>query len=259
MTLLYGLLTLERYSQTPCKTYFIREYFLRLKHNRLIFNIVPLDGYKIILMNIKQLVLSLLLFAPIFTFAQVEFGIKGGINSIDLVSNSIDINQGASNINLKFHGSSYGHHFGLYSRIKILGIYLEPSIIFNSDKVSYSLDQYSEGGVVSVIKDETYRKINIPMMVGIKAGIIRLFGGPVGHIHLDSSSELLDIKNYSQQFKQATYGYQAGFGLDIYKIRIEVAYEGNFSNFGDHITFNGNKYAFDDAASRIIGSVGYKF
>ena len=193
------------------------------------------------------------------TQSQVELGIKAGLNSIDLVSNSIEVNDGINNLSIAFNDSQYGHHFGLYTRIKAFGIYLEPGAIFNSNKVSYTIEEYSEKGVISSIKNETYRNLDIPMMVGIKAGFFRLFGGPVAHLHLNSSSELLQLKGYKQKFKDATYGYQAGFGFDIRKIRIELAYEGNLSNFGSHITIDGQPYTFSESASRIIGSIGYAF
>ena len=203
-------------------------------------------------------IFGLLLFTLIAQ-AQIEFGIKAGLNSIDLVSNAIQFENGGTNFDLKFQESKYGHHFGLYTRMKAFNIYVEPAVIFNSNTVTYSLDEYSEQGVINSLKNETYNAVDIPLLLGIKAGILRIFGGPVGHLHINSSSDLWDIRGYKQQFKDATYGYQAGFGLDLWKIRLEVSYEGNFNRFGDHIVINDTPYSFGDSASRIIGTVGYAF
>jgi hypothetical protein len=204
------------------------------------------------------LLFSFLLFTLI-SQAQIEFGIKAGLNSIDLVTNSIRFEDGGTNFDLKFHESKYGHHFGLYTRIKVLNIYIEPAVIFNSNTVTYSLDEYSEKVVINTLKNETYNGVDVPFLLGIKAGILRIFGGLVGHLHINSSSDLWDINGYGQKFKEANYGYQVGFGLDLWRIRMELSYEGNFNKFGDHITIGGIPYSFGDSASRIIGTVGYAF
>ena len=204
------------------------------------------------------LILAIALFTN-FIHAQIEFGLKAGLNSIDLVSNGIKINNNGQVLDIDFKNSEYGHHIGLYTRAKFLGIYVEPAFIFNSNKVNYSITDYSEDGPVTEIFSEKYYNLDIPLMVGIKAGILRLYGGPVAHLHVASSSDLFDIKDYDQKFKDATYGYQAGFGFDIWKLRLDIAYEGNLSSFGEHISIGGNEYSFGQSASRVIGTVGYKF
>lgn len=204
------------------------------------------------------LILAIALFTN-FIHAQIEFGLKAGLNSIDLISNGIKINNNGQVLDIDFKNSEYGHHIGLYTRAKFLGIYVEPAFIFNSNKVNYTITDYSEDGPVSEIFSEKYYNLDIPLMVGIKAGILRLYGGPVAHIHVASSSDLFEIKDYDQKFKDATYGYQAGFGFDIWKLRLELAYEGNLSSFGNHISIAGNEYSFGQSASRVIGTVGYKF
>ncbi|MFM2393959.1 MAG: hypothetical protein RLZZ546_1941 [Bacteroidota bacterium] len=203
------------------------------------------------------------LFACLFTLthlnAQIEFGLKAGLNSIDLVSDGIKINEQGERLKIDFNGSKYGHHVGLYSRIKFLGIYVEPAALFNSNSVDYRLTDYTEDGPIDQIFNEKYYSLDIPLMVGIKAGIIRMYGGPVGHLHISSTSDLTNFNSYSQKFKDATYGYQAGFGFDIWKLRLDVAYEGNLSAFGNHINIGDTDYSFGQSASRILGTIGYKF
>ncbi|MBK8700720.1 MAG: outer membrane beta-barrel protein [Saprospiraceae bacterium] len=191
--------------------------------------------------------------------AQFEFGIKGGLSSVDLISDGIKVDDGINHLQLDFVNSAYGHHLGLYSRVSFLGIYLEPAALFNSNMINYRLTDYSEDGVLTVLFREKYYSVDIPLMVGIKAGIFRLYGGPVAHMHISSTSDLTNFSNYGQKFRDASYGYQAGFGFDIWKLRLEVAYEGNLSAFGDHITIDGQPYNFGQSASRVLGSVGYKF
>ncbi len=198
-------------------------------------------------------------FYILLTNAQIEFGVKAGLNSIDFVSDGILISEGLDHIKIDYQNAKYGHHFGLYTRVKLLGIYVEPSFLFNSNRVNYKLTEYTEGQTVTKIFHEKYNTLDIPLNIGIKAGIIRLYGGPVAHLHIKGTSDLIDFKSYSQKFKDANFGFQAGFGFDIWKLRLDLAYEGNLTAFGDHITIDDTSYSFGSAAARVLTTVGYKF
>jgi len=210
----------------------------------------------------KKLVLLILFIslgvAPVIS--QIEFGFKAGLNSADYASEGISvITDGQENFNLFVQEANYGFHFGLYTRVSLLGIFIEPSALFNSSSVTYRIDEFDEGGITQLFKNERFNSLDIPVMAGFKFLIFRIYGGPVAHLHINSSSEVFDIDGYEQRFKEATYGWQAGIGLDLFKLRFQLNYEGNLSSFGDHITFNGHPYSFSDASSRLIGTVGIKF
>lgn len=191
--------------------------------------------------------------------SQFEVGIKAGLNSTDLASQGILVNQDdGTGIMLNFKDSEYGYQFGLYTRISALGIYLEPSFLFNSSKVNYTIEDPGSG-LDDIILSETYNNLDIPIMLGIKFGPLRLQGGAVAHIFIDSASELVSLSGYEQNFKEGTYGWQAGIGLDLWKFRLELNYEGNLENFGEHIVIDGQPYQFDNSASRLILNAGIRF
>ncbi len=195
----------------------------------------------------------------IFSFSQIEFGMKLGLSSSDLSPKSILFNNGESNFELSVAKANYGFHFGLYSRIKLANIYVEPAVLFNSSSVDYNVrEEIFETGVISTIRSETFNKLDIPVMVGMKFGFFRIHGGPVAHIFLNSASELTAIGNYDQKFEGTSFGIQAGIGLDILKIRVDVNYETNLSKFGEHINIGGTQYGFE-RPGRIIASIGIRF
>ncbi len=204
-------------------------------------------------------ILTLTILSLSDAFAQIEFGIKAGLSSYDLANEGIIINNGDQNIKWNLSNAGYGHHFGLYTRLSALGLYLEPALLFNSNKVSYDITTYGETGVFSIIKNEKYNTMDIPVLAGFKIGVLRFQGGVVGHLFINSISDAVDIKGYEQRFKTATYGWQAGTGVDIWKLRLDLLFEGNFDNFGDHITIGGHDYAFAETPSRLMLTLGYKF
>jgi hypothetical protein len=209
----------------------------------------------------RQLSLILVLAMATFTstFSQIEFGVKAGLSSYDLANDGILITDDNQNIKWNISHAGYGHHFGIYTRLSALGLYLEPALLFNSNTVSYDITTYSESGIFNTIKNEKYNTMDIPVLAGFKVGALRFQGGVVGHLFINSISDVVDINGYEQRFKTATYGWQAGTGVDIWKLRLDLLFEGNFDKFGDHINIGGHNYAFADTPSRLMLTLGFKF
>ena len=163
----------------------------------------------------KKIVLlsCMLIFGAKISKAQIELGIKLGLNSTDIAAQGISVfTQNQKPFNLFLQEANYGVHFGLYSRVKLLGIFIEPAALLNSTGVTYRIDEFDEGGVVSIFKNERYNTLDIPIMMGVKLLIFKLYAGPVAHLHLNVSSDVFDINGYEQRFRNASYGWQAGIG-----------------------------------------------
>lgn len=190
---------------------------------------------------------------------KIEFGAKIGMSSYDLAENSLLIKRDFQVIKLKVQNATYGHHFGMYSRVKVGGLFVEPALIFNTNRVDFTLDSYGESGVVNQVFSERYNNLDIPIILGLKIGFLRIQGGPVGHLFVNSSSDLVDWDGYEAKFKQMVYGVQGGLGIDIKSLRLDLMYESNLEKFGDHITLGGEPFAFSRRPSRWIATVGYKF
>ena len=190
---------------------------------------------------------------------QFEAGVKAGLSSYDLVGEGIIIPSDGKFFSLNVANAGYGHHFGLYTRLTVLGVFIEPSLLFNSNTVNFRLSEYAESGVYDIVRTESYNNLDIPVMAGVKLGILRLQGGVVSHIFLSSSSDLTDVNGYSQKFRNATYGWQAGAGLDVWRLRLDLNYEGNLTAFGEHININGTNYQFETRPARLVMSLGFRF
>ncbi len=195
------------------------------------------------------------------SFAQVRFGLKAGINSNEIDQEQLKIfnAEEEESIGLSIAQASYGFHFGLFTQFQVGKVFLQPELLFNSNSVDYRIDDLFDTNLASAVKNESYQYLDIPIMVGVKLGPLRLQGGPVAHVFLDSKSQLFDINGYSQTFKETTWGWQAGVGLDIWKIMLDARYEGNFNKSGDHIEFFDKQYNFDQTPGRFIFSLGFAF
>ncbi len=192
--------------------------------------------------------------------AQIEFGFKAGLSSYELLDEGLIIQQSETNqLTLNLENLDYGVHFGLYSRVSFLNFYIEPGLIFNSASKTYRLESFDEEGVISSLKSESFRNLDIPLKVGYSISVLRFHTGPVAHVFLDAVSNLSDIDGFKADYDDAKYAWLFGAGIDIWKLRFDVDYELGVSKFGEHITINGSQYHFNERPSRILFSLGYKF
>ena len=183
--------------------------------------------------------------------AQFSFGLKGGVNTQVAKPQDIIIGGGDTTFNFGVEKFKYGTQFGAFVRIGEK-VFVQPELLFNSNKTDYRIRQNSLG---EVIKNERYQYLDMPLLVGFKTGPVRFMGGPVGHIFLNSNSELTNFKGYSARFKQMNWGWQAGLNIGAGRFSFDLRYEGNFNNQGDHVRFFGDQYSFANTPSRLIVGV----
>lgn len=207
------------------------------------------------------LVIACMSSLPVMAFSQLQLGILGGISSSDIPNERLAIlnEKDVEAFKLSVENARYGYHFGAFLRVQILNIYVEPTLIFNSTQVDYTLEDIIDDTGISTIRKESYQHLDVPLIIGWKFGILRLGAGPVAHLFIDSSSELYDVSGYRQKFDDMTWGWQAMVGLDVWLARLDLRYEGNFSKRGDHFEFYGRDYNFSKSPSRLIASIGINF
>jgi hypothetical protein len=190
----------------------------------------------------------------------LKYGAKLGISTTDVSPSDLGVRSGADSFRLKLDNAGYGYQFGVWARAKFLGLYVQPELLFNSNKATYSLKRITGAAITDSIRTESYNRLDIPIMIGYQLfKTVRVNAGPIAHISIGSTSELTNTSGYAAKFNTATWGYQAGVGFDLGKIGIDLRYEGNFSNFGDHLNFGGKDYAFDKKPTRLIATLAYSF
>jgi hypothetical protein len=190
--------------------------------------------------------------------AQIKFGLKGGISSSTIkVDDLVAIDPGTSEYYLETSDATLGFHVGVFTRIKFFNLFLQPELLFASSGGEIKVTDIDD---VSTIKEQTFNKIQIPVMLGFKLGPAHIAAGPVASFILSTKSDMFDTQAYVEDFKKATFGYQAGVGIDILKkLTLDLKYEGSLSNVASGVTIDGTYYAFDERNSQLILSLGIFF
>ncbi|GAJ11517.1 unnamed protein product, partial [marine sediment metagenome] len=188
--------------------------------------------------------------------AQMDFGIKGGLNisnvkASEILTDDYRINPAAS--------GNLGYHVGGFFRASLLGIFIQPELYFSSLSSEFKVEDLSGTGTADQLVKQKIGRIDVPVLVGVKLGTFRLGLGPVGSIIVSDQSDLNDITGYEATLKSATFGYQIGAGVDIWKISIDLRYEGNLTKLGDHLDIGGQTINLDNRVRQIIISLGISF
>ncbi|MEH0155522.1 outer membrane beta-barrel protein [Limibacter armeniacum] len=204
--------------------------------------------------------------------AQLKFGIKGGLNSSNIKFDDITFSDGAGKIT---EGESVtGYHLGLQAQVKIpiIGIYVQPELLYTKMGGKISVEELGSTSSFQAFNEElSIQRLDVPIMIGWRFGAgpigFRPYLGPVASIMLKDG-----LKDFAQRMTQetsetfeaeskgATWGYQVGAGVDLWKLSADVRYEGSFSGFAKDVAGQfANEDKFDSRTSQVVVSVGYWF
>ena len=207
----------------------------------------------------KKVIFVFALVATFTTLAQAQFkaGIKGGVTTYNLELGDFLITNGAaaSDFGLAVKDAKFGYQFGLWARLG-RGIHLQPEVLFSTNKVEYVI----QDGGDTFLGEETYANIDVPVLVGLKLGPLRAQAGPVARFFLGSDEELSNvIEGFTADHQRLKVGYQAGIGLSLWKLQLDLRYEGSLRHFGDNISIAGQSFGLDNKAGRVLATVGVAF
>jgi len=212
----------------------------------------------------KTIVLVVVLFACLQIGSaqknEFKFGLRAGLSTTEINADEITISQqGAQDLGLAIQDANYGIHAGLFAKIPLGMFFLQPEVLFNSNSVDFRVDEVNANDVQQVF-EEKYQNLDIPVIFGVKLGPLRPQIGLVGHVFLNSSEGLKEaFTTYRPEFDDFTFGWQGGLGLELGRVLIDLKYEGNFNDFGNHIIIGDTQYNFDESPSRFIATVGFAF
>lgn len=179
--------------------------------------------------------------------AQLKLGVKAGLHSYDLPSS--EPNTGF----LGIKDADFGFHLGVFTKIQLANIYIEPSIVFNNIVAKYSVADSTINTM-----DDNFVNLDIPLMVGFKFLILDVHAGPVAHIRMSDYGEIFEFQGAKEQINKAFWGLQVGTSVYLgNNLCLEVRYEKNFDS-GD-IEFDLQEYKLIDKNSRMMASLGYSF
>ena len=167
-------------------------------------------------------------------FAQtIDFGIKAGAvfnadkGAIKATNNLID----------EKGKGSVGYQAGVMLRIKAIGFYVQPELLYTSFKNEYTIENNKA--------DITKSRLDLPINVGktFAMGLVQIQTGPVFSMNFEDNVKGFNLPDAKDRDK-ISMGWQIGTGVNIKKLNIDLRYE-----FG--ISKNTSKYLLDTAGTNM--------
>lgn len=194
-------------------------------------------------------------------FSQVKFGLKAGASTTSLSMPTIKtITSGTTSFTVDaLSEAKYGFHAGVFVRLTLFAIYVQPEILFTTRTNEYTVKNV-QTSAETVVK-QNFNKLDIPVMVGLKLGPLRLNAGPVASFLINSPIDLIDHTDFENRYSKMTVGYQAGLGIDFLNfLTFDLRYEGSLKKYQNQIeNLAGTKFNLDDRPNAFLLSVGVMF
>jgi opacity protein-like surface antigen len=210
----------------------------------------------------KILAFILAVFIAIPAFSQISWGIKAGVstNSISM-DKAVQLTGQAGTYTVQaLTNANYGYHGGLFVRLSLFGVYIQPEVLFATTENKYNVTSPGVANPKEVI--QKLNNLSIPVMVGFKLGPIRINAGPAASLAITTPKALITDQNLTNLYNKMSFGYQAGLGFDLFKIlTFDLRYEGSLRKYQTQIqnTVGGTKVSLDTRPNALLFSVGLMF
>lgn len=186
----------------------------------------------------------------------IERGLKFGANLGTASVN--EVRQGWEN-----DGITAGIHGGLFAKLGLGPLYLQPEAYytFTKARLSRTTAQY---GTQDLQLD--FHRLDVPVLLGLQVlSNLRVNVGPFGSVLIDANAESSQetIENQADDYyNRATWGWQAGVGMDFLSLTFDARYETTVGDLSSH-NFNDpnllNHMPRGQQQRQFVVSLGFKF
>ena len=148
---------------------------------------------------------------------------------------------------------------GGFVRLTVAGkVFIQPEALFSQDRSQIEMTALG----LEELQDMRLNKLDIPVMVGFKMGkIFRIQGGPVASYVLDAAVNSPNSNGWESikdGFDNKTWGYQAGIGLDMGPVTLDLKYEGSLRKIRSEMQVGNETFQFDHRESIFQATLGWK-
>lgn len=190
------------------------------------------------------------------SYAQkIDWGAKAGLN----YNFGGDLSEVPANIGESFEDvitgadAKAGYHFGLWTKINLLGLYVRPELVYTQLNNTYGPNPENNRDDA----DFKTKKLDIPVLIGANiAGPLHIYAGPSFQYIIDSDFGVNEVENL--ETNDFSVGLQIGAGLELGKLGLDVRWEKGFSNDADGRFLN-TDFNVDNRPNQIIFGLSYRF
>ncbi len=196
----------------------------------------------------KKLIFALSLLITFSASAQLDIGLRAGIN---LSNPRIENFQADATISdLKTDQSEISYQVGAYTRLKLGVLFAQGELYFSQINQS-AVASFRAANAPPKSIDLSFSRVNLPLLVGLKLGPIRLMAGPAFSANFNDVSG-----NLNDDLEAASMSYQIGFGAEFNKLFIDLRYEAGFGDWANKVIIENTNYQADISTQQLMLCVG---
>lgn len=198
----------------------------------------------------KKIIFAFSLLLSFSASAQLDIGLRAGIN---LSSPRIENFQANATISdLKTDGSEISYQAGAYVRIKLAALFVQGELYYSQINQS-AIASFSATSSPSKNIDLSFSRVNLPVLLGLKLGPVRIMGGPAFSANFNDVSG-----NLNDDLQIATISYQAGIGVEFKDLFIDLRYEAGLGDWANSVNIDDGNYQADISTRQLMLCLGFK-
>lgn len=180
--------------------------------------------------------------------AQIDFGLRAGVNFTDMKLKDVADSQTYSDI--ANGGMEYGYHFGGYLNLNFFLLELQPEILYT--RVNGSLEGIDASGK-AFSENLGIHTVDIPFNLIFGMGPVRLGAGPVISYQFASASEIVQFNG----FNSIVWNAQVLAGVELGKFQLDLRYQLGLTSAMESLKIGSANSVFASAnTSQIILALG---
>ncbi|MCU4162622.1 porin family protein [Carboxylicivirga caseinilyticus] len=199
----------------------------------------------------KKLIVIVALIGIVFTLNaqdRIAVGLKAGFNSTKIKISDFTSSDNLDDIK---NNAKSGFLFGAYGKVRLIGsLSFQPELYYA--KKTSELKAYYNGGFD--VSQNDFHTWDIPLLANLQLldlSVIKVYGvaGPVASFIAKTKTDIPELDEY----KKANWTFQAGAGVQIWRLTADVRYEWGLSDISDLADYN-----IGQKTDVLTFSVGYR-
>ncbi|GET25112.1 porin family protein [Prolixibacter sp. NT017] len=231
----------------------------------------------------KRLLLSFVLVAlttSLFAQLPISLGIKGSINSTKITTDNAIAGASSYTLNDLKADAANGFNVGAFLRLKHNKVFLQPELLYSVQKGKTTFDgsnldpnSTTDDFQGAVTQHMDVKSIQVPILLGVKVldlkvASVNLMTGPAMSFILNGSEisfnkqsgVAVDPSLYDpNNFKNNTWDWQLGAGVDVAMLSFDVRYAWALTNVSEGVSNNDpTVIGFKNKGNSLILSLGIR-
>jgi len=210
----------------------------------------------------KILIIAVLVVIGQTAFSQLRIGVVGsyGVSLGESTSKILGTPEGRKSMEVGFLEAKNLPSVGISLTSDFGPLFVNTEVHYRKNAHTFTVQNYLQNDEPMKYIEETSSVIHVPVIGGVKLGIVRLGVGPIFNFQTDQTRGQLTGFDIVERKRSLQTGFLGNVGIDIGRhLRLGVRYEHSFAKVGDDYKYAGKKLPLKSTLNYLTFNVGMYF